>query len=170
MKSGAFLSTLLILVATASCETVDDRRLPDMPVNISLSDIAMWNTYGVSGFGSSRRFIRTDNEREPRSFPFTTSSATGFGGVLLISGLDPASGLADMPLAYDLACPVECTPSVRVTVDPDTYEAVCMKCGSVYDVTVAGGAPLSGPAASSHYGLKKYSCIPTGNGGYIITN
>jgi len=39
-------------------------------------------------------------------------------------------------------------------------------------VTMGGGAPLSGPAASGDhkYGLRRYRCLPSGNGGYVITN
>lgn len=162
----------LTLLTLQSCSGVDDDRLPNYPVNIRLSDTGQWITYGVAGFGSYRRFINSDGVREPRSFPYTENSATGFGGVLLISGMDPFSGATDIPLAYDLACPVECDRNIRVNIDPDDYSAVCPSCGSVYGVTTAAGAPISGPAASpsSPFGLRRYTCISSGNGGYFITN
>lgn len=61
---------------------------------------------------------------------------------------------------------------VRIYVEGELYEAVCPECGSHYDVTMGGGAPLSGPAASGDhkYGLRRYRCLPSGNGGYVITN
>lgn len=162
----------LFLIFLSGCHSVDDDRIPAMPVNISLADAGIWNTYGVFGFGQNRRFIISQTTREPFGFPYTEASATGFGGILLISGLDPYTGIADLPLVYDLSCPVERSPSIRVEVEPELYNAVCPVCGSVYDVTIGAGAPLAGPAATGKvkYGLKRYSCYASGMGGFIITN
>ena len=167
-----FLAVIVAAVTLCGCHSVDSDRIPNMPVSISLADAGSWNTYGVAGFGSSRRFILTSGLREPASFPYSRTSATGFGGVLLIEGMDPYETTTGTPLAYDLACPVEMKADVRVSISGDLYEAVCPKCGSHFDVTMGGGAPLSGPAAagSSKYGLRRYRCIPSGNGGYTITN
>ena len=164
---------LCLLIPCQSCQTVDDNRIPNMPVNISIGDIGMWNTYGVSGFGNNRNFILTSSgTRIPADFPFTTTSATGFGGVLLIEGLDTYTSSVSVPLAYDLACPVERQPDVRVRVNPETYYAECPVCESVYDVTMGAGGPVKGIAATGNYkyGLKQYRAIATGNGGYFITN
>lgn len=159
---------MLVMPTLTSCQSVDDERIPAVPVAIRLGDAGRWNTYGVSGFGLCRYFIRQTGE--PANFPYTEQTYTGFGGVLLIGGMDPYTGETQIPLAYDLACPVECKPDVRVRVNPDNFEAICPVCDSHYDVTMAGGAPLSGPAAQGNpkYGLKRYSCIPTQNGGYDI--
>ncbi len=157
-------------VSLSGCQTVDDERIPNLPVSIDLSNAGTWNTYGVSGFGSSRRFIIS--LKQPTGFPYSTTSATGFGGVLLIDGMDPYTTSTDVPLAYDLACPVEMKSTVRVEVESELYHAVCPECGSTYDVTMGGGSPLSGPAAAGErkYGLRRYACYPSGSGGYIVTN
>lgn len=174
--SGYTFTKLLAICAlcgsAVSCNSVNDDRIPAVAVNIVLADVGTWNTYGVSGYGSSRRFILSADRREPSGFPYTQMSATGFGGVLLISGMDPYTTTTDYPLAYDLACPVEMKADVRIYVEGELYEAVCPECGSHYDVTMGGGAPLSGPAASGDhkYGLRRYRCLPSGNGGYVITN
>ncbi len=168
--------TLLFICLTVfcltGCETVDDERIPNLAVSINVGDAALWNTYGVAGFGSSRRFVLAQGLRLPTGFPYNMQSATGFGGVLLINGMDPFTASTDVALAYDLACPVECKPDVRVEIQGDLYEAVCPVCGSRYDVTMQGGAPLSGPAATGKhkYGLRRYQCLPTSLGGYVITN
>lgn len=138
-----------------------------MPVNISLADVGLWNTYGVSGFGMHRYFIK--QLKEPRNFQYLDRTLTGYGGVLLIGGVDPFTNNTDVPLAYDLSCPVERKPDIRVRVDVGTYEAICPECGSKYDVTMAGGSPVSGPAAADRYALRRYQCVPSGTG-YIITN
>ncbi len=155
-----------------SCHEVDDDRIPQMPVNINLGDAGIWNVYGVSGFGLSRNFIMGVSPSQPEGFHYSADSRTGYGGVLLIGGMDPYSAQTSAVLAYDLSCPVERQPDVRVYIDEDTYQAVCPECGSHYDVTMAGGAPVSGPAAAkkTNYGLKRYQCFGTQYGGYLITN
>lgn len=170
---GIISLLLLILLSTSACNTVDDERIPNMLVNISLADAGVWNTYGVAGFGSNRNFIYSSNgTSQPVGFSYKYGSGTGFGGVLLIEGMDPFSTVTAIPLAYDLACPVERKADVRVKVDNDTYVAVCPQCNSTYDVTMQRGAPLSGVAATGKYkyALKSYTCIPSGSGGYYITN
>ena len=162
--------TLAITTFCQGCNSVDDQRIPNMPVNIAIADPGMWNTFGVAGFGSHRIFIIS--EHIPSAFPYTSKSATGFGGVLLIEGTDPFSSTTASPLAYDLACPVERKADVRVAIDNETYVAVCPECGSSYDVTMQRGAPMGGPAAQGKYkyALKSYNCIASGSGGYYITN
>ena len=162
--------TLAFIPLCQGCESVDDQRIPNMPVNISIANAGLWNSYGVSGYGTNRNFIVT--KRIPSGFPYASNSASGFGGVLLIEGLDPFMGNTSMPLAYDLACPVERNPETRVSVDPDSYLAKCPVCGSTYDVTMQKGAATAGPAATGNYryALKSYYCIESGYGGYLITN
>jgi len=158
------------VLALGGCDSVNDERIPAYAVSINLGDAGTWNTFGVAGFGTNRRFVIS--LREPGGFHYSVGSATGYGGVLLINGMDPFSATTDTPLAYDLSCPVEAKPDTRVEITGEFYEAVCPVCGSHYDVTMNGGAPVSGPAATGKhkYGLRRYSCLPTGNGGYIITN
>lgn len=177
MRLGVIRTTAYILFcATAvtgllSSDSVIDNRIPAMPVAINLSDTGMWNTYGVAGFGLYRYFVKDAKPSEPAGFSYTASSYTGFGGILLIGGMDPYTNSTNVPLAYDLACPVEVSPTVRVKIDPETFHAVCPVCGSVYNVTMAAGAPVSGPAAAKNarYRLQNYSVLPTQYGGYIIT-
>lgn len=138
-----------------------------MPVNIDLSNPGLWATYGVLGYGQFNNFILAPNCIEPPGFSYVYGSATGYGGVLLICG-QAISGNIE-PLAYDLSCPVERLPEVRVYIDLNTLEAICPDCHSHYDVVEANGAPISGPAEAMHYALTPYSCYPTNTGGYIIT-
>ncbi len=166
------LALLAVTAVAGGCHEVNDDRIPSMPVNINLGDPGVWATYGVSGFGLSRNFIMQTVPTSPAGFPYSADSRTGYGGVLLIGGMDPFSADTNVVLAYDLSCPVERKPEIRVHIEGDTYQAVCAVCGSHYDVTMAGGAPLSGPAAQKgkQYGLRRYRCLPTGFGGYIISN
>ena len=139
-----------------------------MAVNIDLSNPGIWSTFGVHGFGDYEYFIFSSSERKPPNFPYSYNSATGYGGVLLIGGQNVYTGDV-APLAYDLSCPVERMPDIRVKVDDETDEAVCPVCESHYNVVAANGAPVSGPAVSMKYAMTPYNCYPTVNGGYIIT-
>lgn len=155
------------VVALSGCDTTDDDRVPAYPVQILLNNPGLWDTYGVAAFGQYREFIR--QTATPADFPFSESTYTGYGGVLLIMGMNPFSAGDVIPLAYDLACPVECKEYIRVIVDDSTFEAVCPGCGSHYDITMSGGAPTAGPALTGDvkYALQRYNVFPSG-GGYII--
>lgn len=167
------LAAAAALLLLGGCETVNDTRIPAMPVYIDLSNQGMWNSYGVSGFGSFRYFVcQTGSAIEPAGFPYKDGAATGYGGVLLIEGMDPFELQTSMPLGYDLSCPVEKSPTIRVAIDPKTFEAVCPVCESHYDVTMGAGAPTAGPALAGErqYGLRRYAVHPTTLGGYIIND
>ena len=100
-----------------------------MRVAINLGDTGLWNTYGVSGFGEFRYFIRYDNSPlVPFGFPYTSATYTGYGGILLISGMDAFTTEVGVPLVYDLSCPVERSRTIRVAIDPESLEAVCPVC------------------------------------------
>lgn len=171
-KVCILLLSAALLSGMISCSQIDDDRVPSMPVYINLGDAGMWNTYGVAGVGLWRNFINSGGVRMPSDFPYTANSYTGFGGVLLIGGVDPFTSDPNVPLAYDLSCPVERSQTVRVSIDSKTLEAVCPKCGSHYDVVVAGGSPVSGPAfeGKHKYGLRRYVCDRVNGYGYIIHN
>ncbi len=139
-----------IAVMTSSCESIDDQRIPPANVNIVFRTIGDWQIYGISGAGQYKQFIRS--EKQPAGYPYGMSEYTGFGGLLLTC--DPNGEY----LVYDLACPVEVKPTVRVEIDsenPLAGVARCNKCGSTYNL-FGYGAPLSGEALSAKYGLQKY--------------
>lgn len=168
---ATFLAIAAVLLG-GGCDSVDDDRIPSLAVNINLAGAGQWNTYGVSGVGIYRYFILSQDTRLPAGYSYSASSATGFGGVLLIGGVDAFTQEQNVPLAYDLACPVECKATIRVAIDPETLEAVCPVCGSHYNVVMAGGSPVSGPALTGDrkYGLRRYRCLAANGGGYVITN
>lgn len=146
----------------AGCHHIDDDRIPVMPVYIPFSSVGVWDLYGVSGAGQYRYFIKS--EGKPSNYPYTVTSATGFGGVLLMSDIH------SQPVAYDLACPVECKATTRIAVDSDELIARCPVCGSTYDVITNYGYPLSGPAAERGYGLQRYNVsLATGTTYMVIT-
>lgn len=145
---GLCLAALMLCV---SCHRLDMDRIPPMPVHITFQTQAQWTIYGTPSALDHRSFIV--EERKPADFPWTASTFTGYGGVLLVGNV-----LGD-PQAFDLACPVECRQSVRVFINAD-LEAECPVCGSRYDVFSLGGHPIGGPAARDGYGLRPYRVGP----------
>lgn len=153
----------LIIIATAAiccgCDHLDNKRIPPMPVYVPFATEGDWNAMRLGGAPDFKYFIK--DQKIPSDYHYSALSATGFGGVLLIYDVN------NVPLAYDLACPVECKRDVRVTINKQTMEAVCEKCHSTFDVFTLHGHPLSGPAAESGFGMTMYSVGPGRNGEYI---
>ena len=89
--------------------------------------------------------------------PTSAIQKLGFGGVVVIHGLDNGSG--QEYYAYDLACPNEANPTIRVVPD-DMGRAQCATCKSVYDLSNGFGNRLSGPTKSD---LKRYQTVHVGN-------
>lgn len=146
-------------MAAVACESVDSQRIPALAVNIDLSNAGLWTTYGVSGYGMCRMFSREDHI--PNDFAYTERTYTGYGGVMLVYGING-------PVAYDRACPVEVKKSAVLYFDSSTLEAYCKTCGSRFSVCEADGVPVKGPALENRYGLQRLSVVPVG-GGYVIT-
>lgn len=165
MKHSSLLFTFLLSpLFFSSCDSVDDNRIPYAEVRLTFPTVGDWNIYGVKGDAADYcRYIYTPKERIPVDFPYTALDRTGFGGLLLATDV-----LGELQ-AYDLACPYEIMPTVRVEVpDGQTY-ARCPKCGSTFDIYGAThGNPLSGPAADRGYSLKRYHVISGGPTEYRI--
>ena len=154
------LAALLLLVMASSCGHIDNKVVPRFTVRIDLGNIALWNTYGVYGMGDYRIFDRSKGI--PSNFPFTVNTYTGYGGVLLMMGMEG-------PMAYDLSCPVEASQNITLSISSDNFEAVCPRCGSHYDPLMNAGSPVKGVAIYKQVGMRQYRVIPSGSG-YVITN
>ncbi len=153
------VAAIFVALMFASCDSVDNKRIPLVNVNLTFWSIADWEHCGVGGAGQSRRFIR--ELKIPANYPYTALTYTGFGGILLCT-----TYIGDN-VAYDLSCPVECRYDVRVSVNDDGY-AKCAKCHSCYDIFELHGHPISGEAAHKGYGLKTYTVSPGRNGEYMV--
>lgn len=171
MRRFGFMTAIaMMLILTTGCDSVDDERIPAVPVSLNLASTPLWDTYGVSAFGDYRSFIKTLGV--PRDFPYSEKTYTGYGGLLIVCGVNPFTLEAGVPMAYDLCCPVECKPEIRVEMRQQGAipEAVCPVCGSHYDVVERGGSPVSGPALQDKYGLRRYEARPGAYGGYLFTD
>lgn len=153
-------AALLLLVAASGCDHIDNKTLPSYTVRIDLGSYALWNTYGVTGMGDYRIFNR--DKRIPANFPYNVNTFTGYGGVLIMMGMDA-------PMAYDLACPVEVSQDIVLSISPENFEAVCPRCNSHFDPLMNAGGPVSGVAIKNKVGMRQYRVTPS-NGGYFISN
>ena len=142
-KIGYIILLALVGVAVAGCDKINNDSLKGFSVRIDLGEYGKWNTYGVHALGEYRYFNRLKGI--PSNFPYNVNTYTGFGGVLLFMGQDMTSG-GPVPLAFDMACPVERNIDVTVTIDDANLEAVCSKCHSRYNVLLGAGGPISGMA------------------------
>ena len=158
--AGIITALIALVWSATACDTSDSKALPSYAVRIDLGSYALWNTYGVYGMGDYRVFNR--EKGIPKNFPFNVNTFTGYGGVLLMMG-------AEMPLAYDLACPVEASYNIVLSIDSENFEAVCPKCHSRFNPLTGDGGPVSGVAINNKVGMTRYHVTPS-NGGYIIAN
>ena len=142
-----FLLVLCLLVM-AACEKAPINPIPYARVYLELN--VMFQDKDLNGLFTYKSF----------TIPRTASDYLGFGGILV------THGLSDEYFAYDLACPNEVSPAIRIEVTADGLNAKCPKCGSVYDI-MGGGARISGP---SPYNLKRYRISFTGEDQLLVSN
>lgn len=156
------LAAAALLPLLGGCKHVDDDRTPPAGVWIVFATQPDWTKYGVPGALDHREFIM--EEGIPADFPYTAVMHTGYGGVLL------AGDINGHPAAYDMSCPVENKPDIRISVDEEKNDAYCSHCGSRYSIYSNHGMPLAGPAADPEhpYALRKYSVAGGPNGEYRV--
>lgn len=162
LLSRILLPLAIACLALSACHTLDDERIPAVPVRVAFNSLSEWEYYGVTGAMQHKRFILQDHI--PADFPYTAISRTGYGGILLVTDIH------GVPVAYDLACPVERKPDIRIAVDDDANVAECPHCHSTYDIYSNLGHPLSGEAARQGYGLSRYYVGPGLQGEYMVIN
>jgi nitrite reductase/ring-hydroxylating ferredoxin subunit len=91
--------------------------------------------------------------------PETVTDRLGYGGLVLLKGFD------DRYYAYDLACPVECRPDVKVGQPNEVLEVVCPQCGETYQLGFGLGTPSTGV---SKEGLKRYAVVVDVNSEVLV--
>lgn len=157
-----YLAYITAAVALISCSDVNDERIPYVTVRIEI--LSAYQTNPSWWPAAPAESVAYQSPDYPYGFPYTISTYTGYGGVMVVCGYD------DAYYAYDMACPVEREAGVRIYVDENMYGR-CKVCGSTYDLFWGSGAPKSGEASTQGYGLRKYSVtyIPA-NDSYIISN
>ena len=150
MKKILLISLFVCLAF--SCEDEIYSPIPWAPVNFKLS----LNGEDSELNGSLSYKIFTQRRFDTDRF--------GYGGLLVINAM--GTSIHNLK-AYDLCCPVEVDPNVRVQPEASGLTATCPKCGEVYNIS-SNGAPNFG----SKHPLKQYKVSTTAgiSGTYIVTN
>lgn len=106
------------------CDDTYYSSIPDYPVYLELNLVTTYPIFRNS-YNKSMTFLA----------PNTAIERIGYGGVLVYTGFD------GVYYAFDLSCPYEHVSTVRV-VPNELGEAVCKKCGTVYEIGYGSGSPL----------------------------
>jgi Rieske Fe-S protein len=133
---------ILMMAGLTSCYDNYISSIPDYPVNLSLNLTSTYPTFR----NSVNQFLVFDK-------PVKQGDFVGFGGILVYSGFDGNY------YAFDLACPHEVDPKVKVTPN-DVGQAECPVCGSVYDISYGIANPVKGPAKET---LRRYKTALQGD-------
>ena len=153
MKKGKkifVLSGLLINFMLISCNDTYVSSIPDFPVSLELNLTAQYPTFRNS-VNKSMTFIKGTTPNLPET------SYTGYGGILVYTGLDGGY------YAFDLSCPYEHKQTTRVKPN-DKAQAICDSCGTVFNIGYGIGDPSSGPAKET---LRRYKTNLSGDILYI---
>ncbi len=147
---------VFLTIPFVGCNDTMYSSIPDFPVYIELKLTAQYPTFK----NSLGQFLTTE-----KNIFITSNERSGFGGVVVCTGIMPDEFGKTQYFAFDMACPYETKKDIKVR--PDTTGLpylICEKCGSVYDVGFGNGNPLSGPAKEY---LKKYNATSSGDVLYI---
>lgn len=137
--------SLFLAFQMTSCDDSVQSSIPDYPVYLDLNLASTYPNFNSPNQSLTflKRIIETDR--------------IGYGGILVYIGFDGEF------YAFDMCCPYEAKPTVRVYPN-DIGQAVCEKCGTVFDIGYGIGNPSSGPAKEV---LKRYRANVSGNVLYI---
>lgn len=149
MKRNFFLKLiryipLLFLFVLVGCERDEQRRIPDAPVYLELDLTGRYSTFRNP----------YDTVVYDHNTPKTVKDYIGFGGILVNVGYDGKY------YAYDLACPYEVDPSIRVYPDENGMKVICRSCGSEFEIWNGTGMVSKTP---SKWNLKRYQAIVRNN-------
>ena len=155
MKRFIHISLLFLLpvglLCLISCENEDQRRIPEASVYMELNLAASYPTFRNS-VNDTLVFTRPRNGHP--------TDRVGYGGILVYTFVN---GTDLNYCAFDLCCPNEVNPNIRVNPN-DRGEAVCKSCGTVYQLLTGTGMVISGP---SKWNLKRYKVQLSGDMLYI---
>lgn len=151
MKKLLALCLLACFAVSCDDETVDNiYGYPvDFALDLQYEDQSLNNPYTVKVF----KEVRHAGEK------------IGYGGLLVMCTSTTGVNQANL-YAYDLACPVEKSASIRVAYDQSSLKAKCPKCGAVYTIDNGFGTPDSGSSVA----LQNYKVLSLGNGKYRVIN
>lgn len=128
--------------------------VPSMPVSLKIDISGQYNTFK----NSTNEFIVF--EKPPQYL-----DRVGFAGIIVYSAVNFDDNGNSVYYAFDMACTHELTQSAKVyPVAGDFGKVKCAKCGTVYDVSLGFGNPVSGQSKEI---LRKYKVTVTETSLYV---
>jgi len=140
-----------VCLILSSCENEDQRRIPEASVYMELNLATSYPTFRNS-LNDTLVFTHPRNGHP--------TDRVGYGGILVYTFVN---GTEMNYCAFDLCCPNEVNPLIRVYPN-DQGQAVCKSCGTVFQLLTGTGLVESGP---SRWNLKRYSTHLEGDILYI---
>ncbi len=133
---------LLLVALLVGCKNQMTSSIPSTKVDFKFNILT--DAPQLNANGGVATFIK----------PKYANQYLGYGGVVVFRNFEGASFAA-----FDLACPNEVDPQVRLNVDSIPGEAICMQCGAVFDIAYSRGYPISDNCKSP---LRPYSLTVSG--------
>lgn len=141
MKHTFFISIAFLCISLACSK--ETNSIPYRPVRLNLdTNLSDKDLRIVGGY---KTYTKPHTDYNPNM------EAIGYGGVLVVHAFN------DQFYAYDLACPYEANPAIRVEVDELSLSAVCPKCKTSYDVFSETG--FAAPNGVGKEYLKRYEQV-----------
>ena len=155
MKSKILL-VFMFVAFTFSCDKSVFNPIPNATVLLYLHLDTDAYDMGLRAVNSAKTYPNPNHA-------FNSIERTGYGGILVFHGQENG---AEAFFAYDMACPNEASPTVKVVVE-NTLFARCPKCKSKYEIWSGIGNPVEGP---SKYSLKRYTNVSINGNTVTIYN
>ena len=134
---------LLVVVALPLAACKKEARTSIPSTRVSLEFNILRDAPQLNANGGVATFIK----------PKYRNQYLGYGGVVVFHDFE------DRFVAFDLACPNEVDPQVRLNVDSIPGEAICARCGAVFDIGYGRGYPVAGDCQSP---MRQYSLSVSG--------
>lgn len=145
--------TLLVSLLTA-CDDNYVSSVPTAMVSLKIDLSGQYNTFK----NSTNVFLKFEK-------PVYEADRVGFAGIIIYSGINFDDNGNSVYYAFDMACTHEIKQDAKVYPVEGKYGQVkCIKCGSIYDVSLGFGNPISGPSKEI---LRKYKITSTENYLYV---
>jgi hypothetical protein len=148
MKKGKkifVLSGLLISFLLVGCDDTYVSSIPDSPVYFELDLTAQYPTFKNSA-NKSLTFINGIIPAIPAGY------TTGYGGIIVCSGITLDDSGNTIYYAFDMSCPYEHKQKIRVYPN-GLGQAICDSCKTVFDISDGYGFPVKGKATEA---LRRY--------------
>ena len=145
---------ILIISVLSSCYDNYVSSVPTMPVSLKIDLTGQYNGFK----NSTNEFLIFEK-------PFYEADRVGFAGIIVYSGVNFDDNGNSVYYAFDMTCTHELTQDAKVyPVVGEFGKVKCNKCGTVYDVSLGFGNPVSGQSKEI---LRKYKVTVTKTSLYV---